>query len=100
MKPHWELAFKPAWEILDLIKNKQVSPVEIVDHALKRLEELNPILNAFLTITYDKAMEEAHKAEQSVMCGEELGPLHGLPLSIKDHISTAGIRTTSGSLIF
>lgn len=100
MKPHWELAFKPAWEILGLIKNKQVSPVEVVDHALKRLEELNPILNAFLTITYDKAMEAAHKAEQSVLYGEELGPLHGLPISIKDHISTAGIRTTSGSLIF
>ena len=100
MKPHWELAFKPAWELRELIANKHVSPVEIVEHALQRLDELNPTLNAFLTVIPEIAIEEAHKAEHAVMSKQTLGLLHGLPTSIKDHISTAGIRTTSGSLIF
>ena len=100
MKPHWELAFKPASELHALIVNKHVSPVEIIEHALKRLEELNPTLNAFLTVTPEIAIEEARKAEQAIMSKQKLGMLHGLPTSIKDHISTAGIRTTSGSLIF
>ena len=100
MKPHWELAFKSAWELHSLIVKKDVSPVEIIKDALKRLEELNPTLNAFLTVTPEIAIEEAKKAEKAVMSNQQLGMLHGLPISIKDHISTAGIRTTSGSLIF
>ena len=100
MKPHWELAFKSAWELHSLIVKKDVSPVEIIKDALKRLEELNPTLNAFLTVTPEIAIEEAQKAEKAVMSNQQLGMLHGLPISIKDHISTAGIRTTSGSLIF
>jgi len=63
MKPHWELAFKSAWELHSLIVKKDVSPVEIIKDALKRLEELNPTLNAFLTVTPEIAIEEAKKAE-------------------------------------
>ena len=93
MKPHWELAFKSAWELHSLIVKKDVSPVEIIKDVLKRLEELNPTLNAFLTVTPEIAIEEAKKAEKAVMSNQQLGMLHGLPISIKDHISTAGIRT-------
>ena len=100
MKPHWELAFKPASQLRELIINKQVSPVDIIKDSLKRLEELNPTLNAFLTVTPEIAIEEARKAEKAIMSKQNLGLLHGLPIAIKDHISTAGIRTTSGSLIF
>ena len=64
MKPHWELAFKPASELHALIVNKHVSPVEITKHALQRIEELNPALNAFLTVTPEIAIEEARKAEE------------------------------------
>ena len=100
MKPHWELAFKPASQLRELIINKQVSPVDIIKDSIKRLEELNPTLNAFLTVTPEIAIEEARKAEKAIMSKQNLGLLHGLPIAIKDHISTAGIRTTSGSLIF
>ena len=77
MKPHWELAFKSAWELHSLIVKKDVSPVEIIKDALKRLEELNPTLNAFLTVTPEIAIEEAQKAEKAVMSNQQLGMLHG-----------------------
>ena len=100
MKKHWELAFKSAWDLRKLILNKEISPVELVEDALSRLNDLNPKLNAFLEITSEQAITKAKIAEQDIFRNKNLGLLHGIPTSIKDHISTAGIKTTFGSRIF
>jgi aspartyl-tRNA(Asn)/glutamyl-tRNA(Gln) amidotransferase subunit A len=67
---------------------------------LRRAERSQPVLNAFVTLCPDQAMAGARAAETAVMRGEPLGPLHGLPLSVKDLVPTAGVRTTYGSLIY
>ena len=95
-----DLAFAPALEVRDLIAAKQVSPVEITELYLRRIESLDPQLNSYLTVTADEAMDAARSAEAAITRGEQLGPLHGVPISIKDLESTNGIRTTGGSLIY
>lgn len=95
-----EFAYASATELARLIRNKEVSPVDIVDQLLARIEAINPQINAFCTVVSDDARAEAKRAEVKVMRGEELGPLHGVPIAIKDLTSTAGIRTTLGSLVF
>ena len=95
-----DLAFAPASEHLRLIAGKQVSPVELTQLYLDRIEELDGWLNSYLTVTADEALAGAREAEAAVARGDELGPLHGLPISIKDLELTAGIRTTGGSLAF
>ena len=95
-----EMTFATARQLRRWIADKQVSPVEIVSHFLERIEALNPQLNAFLTVCADEALAEAKRAEEETLRGEERGPLHGLPVPIKDLSRTAGIRTTRGSLIF
>lgn len=89
----------PARELAALIREKKVSPVEVVEAALRRIEA-NKHFNAFITVTADAAMEAAKVAEQQVMAGAPLGPLHGVPYSVKDLTLTAGVRTTMGSAIF
>ncbi len=95
-----ELAFAPATELLALISAKQISPVELTELYFRRIDELNPKLNAFLLLTREEAMESARAAEEAVVRGDKLGPLHGLPISIKDTEPTKGYRTTVGSLVF
>lgn len=80
-----------------LIREKELSSVELVNTVYDLIHELNPILNAFCTLVEDAAKTEAKVAEKAVMSGEPLGPLHGVPVSIKDLICTKGIRTVSGS---
>ena len=82
------------------IRTKQVSPVAVVDAVLQRIEALQPRVNAFITVTADEAREAARRAEAAVMAGEPLGPLHGVPFSVKDLLFTRGVRTTMGSRIF
>ncbi len=94
------LAFAPATELRRLIADKQVSPVELTALYYERIERLDPQLNAYLTLTQDAAMDAAAAAEQAVMRGDDLGALHGVPISIKDLEITKGVRTTSGSLAF
>ncbi|HJO83123.1 MAG: amidase [SAR202 cluster bacterium] len=94
------LAFTPATDLRELIKDKQVSSVEITELFLSRIDRLNSRLNAYLTVTSELAMDTARQADQAVARGDELGPLHGVPISIKDLQMTAGIRTTSGSLAY
>lgn len=95
-----ELAFTPAYRLRELIAQKQLSPVELTEGCLERIETLNPRLNAFLTVAADGALRAAREAEEAVMSGDELGPLHGIPTSIKDLEDTKGIRTTKGSLVY
>jgi amidase len=95
-----DLYYASAVNIANQIKNKVISPVEVVDHFLQRIEKVNPIINAFCTITADQARQEAKKAESAVMKGEAVGRLHGVPIAIKDLTPTEGIRTTFGSKAF
>ncbi len=81
-----------------LVRRKEASPVEIVQAALARIEARRE-LNAFITVTADEALAAARRAEAAVMAGEPLGPLHGIPYSVKDLTLTAGVRTTMGSAI-
>ena len=85
-------------ELAERIKRRKISPVEAAAEYLRRISELNPALNAIVTVAPD-VMDRARAAEAAVMRGDELGALHGVPLTIKDTIETAGLRTTSGSMI-
>ena len=96
----FEIAFLPAAEQARLIRTREVSPVEVVDAALAQYEALNPTVNAVVTPTYEAAREVAREAEAAVLRGDELGPLHGLPIGLKDMTETAGVRTTYGSLLY
>ena len=77
------------------IRTQKVSPVEVVSACLKRIEQLNPKLNAFITVLADQALEQARVAEAEIKAAKWRGPLHGIPVGIKDFYDTAGIRTTA-----
>jgi Asp-tRNA(Asn)/Glu-tRNA(Gln) amidotransferase A subunit family amidase len=95
-----DLCFTPAVELVRRIRARELSPVEIVDASLTRIEEVNPRLNCFCFVYPDEARELARKAERAVMTGVTLGPLHGIPIAIKDLTPTKGKRTTMGSYAF
>lgn len=92
-----DLRFLPATQAAALIAAKKLSPVEYVKPMLAAIEGTQRTLNAYVTVTAEAALAEAKAAEAAVMRGERLPPLHGVPVSIKDLIETAGIRTTHGS---
>lgn len=81
------------------VQTKETSPVDLTQACLDRIERLNPQVNAFITVTPDSALEEAHKAEAEIKRGEWKGPLHGMPLAVKDLIETAGVKTTAASKV-
>ena len=95
-----EICYMPAVEMAEAIKTKRLSPVEIMDAVLQRIERLNPRVNAYCTLVSEDARKQAKEAETKVMKGEETGPLHGIPVSIKDLTFTKGVRTTSGSKLY
>jgi len=79
------------------IRTRRLSPVELARECLDRIERLSPVLNAFITVTGDLALEEAQQAEADISAGNWRGPLHGIPIALKDLLDTAGIRTTAAS---
>ena len=83
-------------ELSKRIHEQTVSPVEVVEACLKRIETLNPTLNAFITVMADDAREQAKAAEAEIKAGRWRGPLHGLPVAVKDFYDTAGVTTTAG----
>lgn len=83
-----------------MVRRKAVSPVELTQACLARIERLNPALNAFITVTAEQALREARDAEAAIQKGKWRGPLHGVPLALKDLFDTAGVRTTAGSGVF
>ena len=83
-------------EISGLIHSKKLSPLELVKNCIARIEELNPSLNAFITVMHDEAMKSASIAEKEIGGGNWKGVLHGIPIAVKDFYDTAGIRTTAG----
>src|SRR5919198_842324 len=95
-----ELALLSAVELAAGWRPRRFSPVEVVDAVLARIERLNPRLNAICTLTADSARREAKAAEAALTRGEPVGPLHGVPLSVKDMVITRGVRTTFGSAIY
>ncbi len=95
-----ELCFMTIGELAPLIKDKKISPVELTDSFLGRIEKLDARFNCFITVTADAGHSAARAAEQSIMSGGYRGPLHGIPIALKDLFMTQGIRTTAGSKIF
>jgi Asp-tRNA(Asn)/Glu-tRNA(Gln) amidotransferase A subunit family amidase len=93
------LSFTSALELARLIRDKAVSPVEVVEASLRRIENLNPTLNCFCFTYPDEALDKARAAERAVMRNQPLGALHGVPIAIKDLTPTRGKRTTRGSYI-
>ena len=87
-------------EAAALVADKAVSPVELTQACLERIERLDPALNAFITVTRDIALEQARIAEREIASGRYRGPLHGIPVALKDLIDTAGARTTAASALF
>jgi aspartyl-tRNA(Asn)/glutamyl-tRNA(Gln) amidotransferase subunit A len=82
------------------VRRKEISPVEITRECLERIEKLNPALNAFITVMAESALAEARQAQAEILRGEWRGPLHGIPIALKDLIDTAGVRTTAASALY
>ena len=95
-----DLGFLPATELGPMIRAKKISPVEVVGGVLRRIEALEPKVNAFAYLAADQAMEKARKAEAALMAGDSLGPLHGLTVTIKDLAWTKDMPVQFGSKIF
>lgn len=83
-----------------LVRSGEVSPVELAQACLARIERLNPTLNAFITVRGADALADARRAEAEIRAGRWRGPLHGIPIGLKDNIDTAGVRTTGASELF
>src|SRR2546426_9320399 len=95
-----DLCFLSIAELGSLMRARTVSPVEVVDAHLARIERLNPTLNAFVTVMAAEARSAARRAEDELKAGRWRGPLHGVPIGLKDIFATAGVRTTNGSSFF
>ncbi|MDP6668098.1 MAG: amidase [Dehalococcoidia bacterium] len=93
-----ELGFTPTHRLREMIGSKEISPVELTESHLRRADELDPQLGIFITRISDQAVDVAREAEAAVMRGDELGPLHGIPVPVKDTEAMAGVIWTHGSL--
>src|SRR5262245_23209414 len=96
-----DLCWTSATTLAAMIRTKKVSPVDVVDATLLRIEKVNPRLNAFVTVLADHARVQAKAAERALTRrSATLGPLHGVPFSVKDLVITNGVRTTFGTPLF
>ena len=95
-----DLAFLTIGELTELIRSRKISPVEVSRAMLERIGRLNPKLNAYITVTADLAMKSAQEAESEIQRNHWRGPLHGVPIALKDLFDTAGIKTTAASELF
>ena len=87
-------------EVAELIEQRKISPVEITEAYLERIEQVDGKLNSFITLTAESALEDARRAEQEILGGQYRGSLHGIPIALKDLYETQGVRTTAGSRFF
>ena len=92
-----QLPFRSATELAAAVRGKEISSTELVECYLDRIEALNPGLGAVVTVAAERACSEAGEADRRLARGEEVGPLHGLPVTVKDCLETAGMRTTCGA---
>ena len=95
-----EICYMSAGDLSKLVQKKEVSPVEIIEAHLSRIEATEPVLNSFITLLADESRAAARQAEKDIQAGRYKGPLHGIPVGLKDLYNTGGVRTTSGSKIF
>ena len=95
-----EICYMSAGDLSRLIREKEVSPVEVIDAHLARIQTTEPALNSFITLLPEQARAAARQAEREIQAGRYRGPLHGIPVALKDLFNTGGVRTTSGSKIF
>ncbi|MCA0457351.1 MAG: amidase [Chloroflexi bacterium] len=93
-----EIIYTSVVQLAKAIQTKAVSSVEVVQAHLKRIEEINPTINAVVQLRTDEALEEARQADEALARGESKGLLHGVPMTIKDSLDTAGVITTGGTL--
>lgn len=94
------LSYRTAADLAQLIRRREISPVELVKGTLARIERSQPVLNAFITVCHDQALAAARTAEAAIQRNDPVGPLHGIPFSVKDLVNTQDVRTTYGSVIF
>src|SRR5438105_14001111 len=94
-----ELCFLTIAQLADLIRKRELSPVELVEAHLKRIDAIDPQLDAFITVTADLARQQAQQAEGEIAAGRYRGPLHGIPFGLKDLFNTSGILTTAHSKV-
>ncbi len=87
-------------ELSEQIGNGDLSPIDVVEALLQRIDSINPKILGFIEVTADAALAEARQAQDEIKAGRSLGPLHGIPFGVKDIIDTANVRTTRGSVIF
>jgi len=93
------LISRPIHQLAPLLQKKEISPVELFNEAIEKIHELQPKLNSFITITEEEGRSAAVEAESKIRKGQYRGPLHGIPISIKDIFATRGVRTTGGSKV-
>ena len=94
-----ELPLHSVSSLASLIESKEVSPVEVVETYLQRIDDLDFKFNSFITVLHQRALDEASQAEREIQAGKYRGPMHGIPVGVKDQIWTKGIRTTGGARI-
>lgn len=94
-----DIPFLPATELSGLIQSREVSPVEATEAYLERIDQVDDQLHAYITVCREEALAQARQAEQDIAAGRYLGPMHGIPVAVKDQFWTKGIRTTNGSTI-
>ena len=94
-----ELPLQSVSALASLIESRQVSPVEVVEAYLQRIDDLDFKFNSYITVLWQQALDEARRAEQEILAGNYRGPMHGIPVGVKDQIWTRGIRTTGGARI-
>ena len=92
-----DLPFLSTAELSELIRQKEVSPVDLTESYLERIDAVNFKFNSYLTVCRKEALQAAQQAEQAIVQGNYLGPMHGIPVAVKDQLWTKGIRTTVGS---
>src|SRR4051812_24652435 len=91
--PTQPLHYLDATALAELIRTKQITSREVVQAHLDRIQSVNPKINAIVTLLAEEALQRADAADRAVASGAELGPLHGVPFSVKDSIDTAGVLT-------
>ena len=94
-----DLCFMSIADLAKALGSREVSPVEVTEAVLARAERYNEEMRLFVTITRDEAMKQARQAEQELSAGHSRGPLHGVPVALKDNVATAGIRTSHASMV-
>ncbi len=95
-----EICYMSAGQLAPLLRNGELSPVEVIGAHFSRIRATEPVLNSFITLLPDEALAAARQAERDIRAGRYRGPLHGIPVGLKDLFNTGGVRTTSGSRIF